>query len=131
MRLRVCLIDETEHWNNEIADAAGKIFGVYLYNVDEVTHCCELTPSYELNFLQSVPLELPKAENFREKLLDVIDEGNFQTERVHYFHCHVIDRLPKIKRGQIKQGTYHYDRYKRKDFEMDDAIENWNGNPDY
>lgn len=131
MRLRICLLEETENWAEEITQRAGRIFGVYLYNPDTRTHCCELTPSHEMYFLQSVPERLPENEVQREKLLDDIDEGNIETPHVDYVHCSTIKALPRIKRGQITQGTYHYDRYQMREFDIDEVIEHYQGNPDY
>ena len=131
MRLRVCLLEETENWNEEITKRAGKIFGVYLYNPDTRTHCCEITPSHELYFLHSVPENLPDDEDERERLLDDMDEGNLETERVSYMHCHTLKAMPRIKRGELKTGTYQYDRYRMREFDIDEVIEHYQGNPDY
>lgn len=123
MRLRICLIEETENWSREVTERARRIFGVYLYNPDTRTYCCEITPSHELYFLQSVPETVPDDENEREHLLDDINEGNFETERVSYVHCHTLKAMPRIKQGELKTGTYHYGRYRMSEFDIDEVIE--------
>lgn len=131
MRFRICLLEETGNWNEEIRERAGRIFGVYLYNPDTRTHCCEITPSHELYFLQSVPENLSDDEGEREQLLVDIDEGNLEAERVSYMHCHTLKAMPKIKRGELKQGTYYCARYQMREFDIDEVIEHYRGNPDY
>lgn len=45
-KFAVIAIDETEYWDEDIASKAGKIEGVYLVNLKEPTHLCELAVSY-------------------------------------------------------------------------------------
>lgn len=47
----VVAIDETEYWHENIQKAAKKIEGVYLVNLKQPTHLCELALSYPAKFL--------------------------------------------------------------------------------
>lgn len=47
----VVKIDETEYWHPDIVEKAGKLYGLWLYDSNRVTHCCELTGSYEMHGL--------------------------------------------------------------------------------
>jgi hypothetical protein len=131
MKFRVLLLDETEHWREDIVKAAGgQVFGVYLYNPNQVTHCCEFTPSFALTFLNSIPLEYPDGEEAREQLHDDLIDGNVHCEPITYVHCHDVDKLPHIRRGEFKVGTYSL----KQGYSFDDeetAQEFWAGNPDY
>lgn len=49
----VVTIDETSNWRNDIAAKAEKIEAVYLVNLKEPTHCCELAVSYYATFLRN------------------------------------------------------------------------------
>ena len=44
--LIVVNFDETHLWKDEIQEKAKKIFGYYLINISEITHCAELAGSY-------------------------------------------------------------------------------------
>lgn len=49
----VVAIDETEFWAEEIQKEAKKIEGVYLVNLKEPTHLCELAISFPAKFLKN------------------------------------------------------------------------------
>lgn len=51
-RFAVIAIDETEHWRKDIAMKAGKIEGIYLVNLTEPTHCCEISVSFWAHHLR-------------------------------------------------------------------------------
>lgn len=48
-------IDETKFWNLDPEDVPfiKQIYGVYTYDASTYTYCCELTPSYWLNFIEN------------------------------------------------------------------------------
>lgn len=132
MRIRVLVREETENWAPDIVERAGRVFGVYLYNPDAATHCCELTPSYELEFVGSVAENLPDDDSAREKLQDDIMEGDTSCEPISYIHCHSIDAMPEIKRGTLSPGTYPMGHLEGTEWEsMEEAREHWQGNPDF
>lgn len=130
-KLFICVLDETEYWSKDIQDKAGKIFGVYFYNPGIVTHCCEITPSYELWYLSSFARDLPEDEEERENFINMIENEGSERERALYCHCNVIDKLPEIKRGEIKQGKYHWDSFDEEDTEIDEIEEEYRCNPHY
>lgn len=135
MKYRIVLLDETEYWREDIAKQAGKIFGVYFFNPAEVTHLCELTPSYALWPLSSVAENLPEDEDEREVFYQNMEDGDSCERTVKYFHCHTIDSMPQIEQGEIARGWYEIDYEIPKYFEDDDPMElfeeSWNQNPDY
>jgi hypothetical protein len=133
MKIKIVLLDETEYWRKDIVSAAKKIFGVYYFDPNSVTHCCELTPSYELHFLQSVPQLLPDTTDLKEELFDNIEEGDWNgRDAVSYFHCSNIDKLPELKRGTLQPGVYEKDIEVEEDEDFHDIVrEAWNANPDF
>lgn len=49
----IIAFDETNNWRDDIAKKAKKIEGVYMVNLKEPTHLCELAISYPAIFLRS------------------------------------------------------------------------------
>lgn len=89
-------LDETEYWEHPTLVNSGRIFGLYVADLSQRTHCCEWTPSYELNFVKS------QCEFFDEKNYEEIDdcmmEADANSEPVIYMHCTTVDSLPSIDR---------------------------------
>ena len=142
MRIYSVTIDESAYWSEEIKKRVrdGKIYGRYIYTPDSRTHCCELTPSYELWFVGSVfePLE-NATENEREALYDEIREADALCDNndVRYFHCHDIDKMEKVKKhsvslkvGRSFQGHFKKSEYvdNNGDFSMNEVLDWFNSN---
>lgn len=77
----VIKIDETKYWKDEIKDKACKIEGVYLIDLTEPTHLCEISVSYPgtqlKNFIQNF-------EAFSEDELTELERE--ELEVCKYFH---------------------------------------------
>jgi hypothetical protein len=118
----ICIyfVDETANWSPEIVErAGGKILGVYWYNANLVVHCCELTGSYELHFIESIvvpplPCDTIEQERERDAVEEEIRDGNRYSDGVVYYHCHDIDRVPKNKR-HLKH--FRYWKFSQKEWE--------------
>jgi hypothetical protein len=79
------------------------IQGVYLFNKNEVTHCCELTPSYFLIHLYDVVvLGVEVSDELMEELSEEYEQCGGEDI---YVHCHTIDA--KIKAAQ-PGWVHHY-----------------------
>jgi len=94
----VVKLDQTDMWHlaNEDMVKAGRIYGLYVTDLERRVHCCEFTPSYELHFIMSV--FQGNSENTNEDNDHVDDElrdGDRETETVQYMHCHQIENFPK------------------------------------
>ena len=94
MKPTLVKIDETQYWTPDIIEKAGKIWAVYLYDADEGTFCCELTPSYFLEPLYYSPEKFIEGIDEREQVEDAFDEV-LRDDRGRYFHCKDIDRIPE------------------------------------
>jgi len=92
--IRVVAIDETRHWDRAIQSVCGKIQTIYMYDSSVQTHCCELTPSYELTPLYYV-IENEVSDSARE----TVDE-NLASEEPIYMHCNVVDEMETISSEQ-------------------------------
>ena len=128
-------LDETEHWHipEKFKDIVISIRGVYLLDRNEITHCCETTPSYWLMHLYDSPVYSDAYDKLTdEEKEEVHDYFEMEHGDDIYVHCHTIDRmLQKRKKGIV----YHYGktgvRYRDSSYdEQLDGIREWaNGNP--
>lgn len=86
---KVVAINETSDWRDDFIVKCGRLYGLYLFDVNRHVHCCELTPSYELHFIETVAEK--EIDDYTDALLR---EANAQCQRdVEYYHCNVIDRM--------------------------------------
>lgn len=91
-------INETSYWKKEWIEEHGieSMYGVYIVNLNEVTYCCSLTPSYCLYFIESFPIHkdgVDPDEGERESIYSDTLDADCHTEEVSYFNCGGIDRL--------------------------------------
>lgn len=104
IRPRFCYIglDETAHWRipSKLLPYVARIYGIYVFNRSEHTHCCELTPSH---WLECVDFEWAASDAFNalpERECDDIAEAVRgmlldapTAESSHYRHVAHVDRL--------------------------------------
>lgn len=110
-KFAVIAIDETSHWRDDIAEKAKKIEGVYLVNLTEPAHCCELAVSYYATFLRNFFTNRDAWDD--DKLTDLeMDNGG---QDGMYLTGSSVFNVKKL----YSEGT------------EDDAIEYEQGNPSY
>ena len=88
-----------------------RIYDVFLYDSNEVTHCCEITPSYFLRYLYTffkgtgeyMAGEL--SENQREALHDKYETADSDDS---YFHCGDIAKMVVEKAAQKPPLYLHH-----------------------
>lgn len=124
MQINICKTDDTQYWSSEIVKKVGKIYSVYLYNPEQYTYCCELTPSYELNFAGitiSGNETFDKLDEFEcEELFETLRDAVRDCDDVAYYHVSFIENLPtlsdetEIKTGKILLGDFE---------DLDEALE--------
>jgi hypothetical protein len=132
MTINVVALDETHDWADEIQQKVlgSKIYSVYIFNDAEVTHLCEFTPSYWLQFVGIITEPSPELEAYTESLSeeDRDEFYNFELESNSssiYVHCHQIDGNPTVIQ-------YHSpDPEKAVDDEMEMIRESLQGNGYY
>ena len=106
--IRILKINESSHWTDDKLKAAcGVIFGVYMYDASKHVHCCEITPSYEMHFIESQSVRLPDDEEERERIYESLQEGDLHTEPVSYMHCRDIDRIEEIPENRSTYELSH------------------------
>ena len=85
--------ETTEYWADDIARRAGKLWDVYAFDANRRVHCCEIMPSYEMNYIgptwDGTGPEAPGEDDDRakDKLFDDILMGGADTDDTTYIHC--------------------------------------------
>ena len=87
MRLKLVKIEETDFLSDSAKAECGRYWTIYLYDADEGTYCCEITPSY---WLEAVFFETENTID--DDLHGDIQMGLFDSS--HYRHCWDAKRLP-------------------------------------
>lgn len=67
-------LDETKHWNlsDEDKPFVKAIMGVYFYDANEYTYCCEITPSHYLRGLRgSICFRAGTPDDVMERITDL------------------------------------------------------------
>jgi hypothetical protein len=91
-QLRVAYLEETQDWDTEIARAAGRIAGLYVYDTRLRVHCCEMTASYELS-LAGYLTEHHVDDAVQMLMLQATDAGS-----ISYVHCWQVDGFTAVRR---------------------------------
>lgn len=115
--IRLVAIDETRYWREDIAQEAGKLFGVYMYDADQYTCCCEATAS---RLLMRVYTATEKGVS--EDTHGLILEGDCQTEPDFYMHASRVEQLREV-------GRWKSDPDDSPEENIESAREYWQGNP--
>lgn len=111
--LWVVKIKETEHWNKAFVkeNKIKNIYGVYAFNRKKHVHACELTPSYEFNYLEKQVVmvdedkemnedEQEEYERIRDIAEDEVRAASVQDDNVIYHHVRNVEdwiKNPKCK----------------------------------
>lgn len=88
-------IDETAHYTIEEEDKPfiERIVGVYFFDRNEYTHCCEVTPSHYLRYLSdSVRCKDDTPDDVRERIYELYEHCGGED---CYMHVSSVDRIPE------------------------------------
>ena len=128
--LRVVALDETGDWTEEVRTLAGTIYGIYLYDSTEVTHLCEVTPSYHL---RRVATEYSNflAEKDREAMDGYIWDC-MRDDQDMYLHCSDVDKLPFetiSMEGEYSDYADQHEPAEAYERFIEEGIDRYNSNP--
>lgn len=74
-------IDETKSIREDLLERTGKVYGLYFFCLDEVTHICSLTPSRYMMFINTLTERYDEEDDLFERLdFDVQD-----------FYCNTLE----------------------------------------
>ena len=110
----VIAIDETRYWSEDIVAKAGRLYGIYLYDANRHVYCCEITPSYELELIETVWTHNTQNERLQ---MDVL-EGDAQNEKVCYYHCSGVNHWDDKWKQTLTNHDVEYE-------EVDDTGKVW------
>lgn len=106
-RFAVIAIDETAYWHEDIQKAAKKIEGVYLINLKEPTHLCELHVSYPAKFLRNVfQDESDEGEAFGWEAFTGEDQYLNGNNKYEYKHIYQYGTEEEILENEIGNPSY-------------------------
>lgn len=115
MKLKLIKFDNTKYWTESIKDELkdGKIYDVYIYNPEIHVHCCELTPSYELYFVDfSIECDESLPDDFYELVNECRDDSVIYIPVKNYknvididLDCETIDEV--IDKIRSNSGRYY------------------------
>jgi hypothetical protein len=89
-------LETTQYWKEEFLKKhkIKKVFDIHLYNQAEKTYCCEITPSYELNYVQTdAELEEGVEDDVAEAAHDAVMAESGNNELVSYYHIWAIEAM--------------------------------------
>lgn len=88
-------IDQTEYWVESFRKEAGKIYQVCVFNSNEVTHCCDIRPSYYL---------IPLYSYCENDISDELDEEILENDSLEpfYMYCGSVDTYKAIDCGDFE-----------------------------
>ncbi len=103
----VVALDETTHYFISPADRPyiEQIRGAYLFDRNQCTHCCELTPSYYLIYLYNQVLLTEKGNALDDHAQNRLFQQYEHYGDDCYVHCHTVERI--IERNK-PQTVCHY-----------------------
>ena len=104
----VVAFDETQYYvfKGDEAEYIEKILGVYLIDLNEITHCCELTPSYYLRHIYDTMVLTEAGEaldDFEKERLS--QEYEFCESNDKYVHCGSIDKMVRSGESVYSYGA--------------------------
>ena len=122
-KLRIVKFDVTHFWNEEFRNEynTGGITDYCLYDANEITHCCEITPSYWI-----IPVHT-ETENF-------ISDDGFSELLINndhdplYVHCSDVEKLPSEDQPEL---DFEYKTEEEKAERMEEIEELFHCNAPY
>jgi hypothetical protein len=121
-------IDESQHCSEGFLErCGGKVYGIYLADLNSVTYCCEITPSYCLIPVDLVAEEYPEEEDGREALYCELLE-NLGYDAV-YMHCRDVDKMSDDNRSELSISLDEEDWRDDPERGEDEAFEHYHGCP--
>jgi len=124
-------IDETHYWSEDVQEKVDKVWGIYIFDKNTHTHCCEITPSYCL-YNAGFAIEAPELDQDELEELEQDMYAGFCTEPVTYMHCHSVDKMPEENFDwdfHLNEDEYNFDDDDEYQQMMDDMIQYYCGNP--
>jgi|1_EtaG_2_1085319.scaffolds.fasta_scaffold69178_2 SepF-like predicted cell division protein (DUF552 family) len=89
--------NEREHWDEECQKATKSIRSLYVYDPSEVTHLCEIAPSF---YLMWVDVSTIRADDREDGTIDIIEQCAHGAAEDVYMHVSDVLKLPNEDLGE-------------------------------
>jgi len=115
----------------------GRVFDIYVFDANRHVYVCEMTPSFELHWLEGAPGgDYP--EDKAEEVDDRLREANLQTEPVIYVHVFDIDLDKCLKYDGLDTEEWSdlladcdWDEEKAYEAALEEVLDFYQGNPEW
>jgi hypothetical protein len=88
--VKTVALDVTQHWQNDLAEKAGRIYQIYLYDDNRKVHLCSFRASYELWWADVYPKNRLSARDMQEL------RGAAMRTDVQYVSCVDVDNMKAL-----------------------------------
>ena len=118
-----------------VALCGGKVLDIYVFDANRHVCVCEMTPSYEMNFIEGAAGgEYP--EDKGEEVDEALREANLHTEPVIYIHVSDIDLELCEQYGELTEWpelleSWEGDKEKAYEAALEGVLEYYQGNPEW
>ena len=119
-QFRLRIVDVTKHCSDEFKALAGKVKQVFIFDANRHVHCCEITPSYEMEPLYLTAKNYHDDEKLNDKLGEMLMENNAEDAEYHHVHnvnldnCRILDNVTETQWNEFLEnsdGTTEEERY--------------------
>ena len=87
MKLKTIAIDETTFLREDLIPICGRYFSLYLFDADEHTYCCELTPSHWLECIGFVTENQIDDDLWGDLNIDIHDISHYRHARGSWLYA--------------------------------------------
>ena len=103
MFIKLLKTNETDHWCIDECphkESVKTIWGVYAFDPSWRVHCCEMTASYELYFIETqVEFQDGVIDEHRDEIEDWFRLNDNYIDYISYMHCHTVDNAGHYREG--------------------------------
>jgi len=132
-------LKETSFWNlpEHLRPFVADVYGIYAFNRNAHTHCCEFTPSYWLWHIVNdwrgtqawIDLDDRRQDKVSEEISDMLRDAEAADDSSHYQHVRNIERL--ITEGATLHEAGDIAKGEDAEDEIGMLCEYWNPNPKF
>jgi len=127
-------MEETSFWDKKLLEEKriDRVYSVYLYDENEVTYLCEITPSYALYYCDFCFEMAEGAEDYSEEAYDFLLEGSAGMESdTSYVKCSCVDRMTEKDRSIEGYDVKPYSDMNDEEYAdlVDEIIGDYRSNP--
>lgn len=130
----IAKVDETNDWeDDDLKRMGGRVYGVYLYDLNDTFCACEPKPLLDCYLLYSTTEKSPGSEEDREWMQEILDKGDSAQEESKSFSLKFITNIHPERKHSCRNQFPCKDRREynnRKNYRelVEEVIEYYKGN---